>query len=78
MFILNQRTIGEIIEEDIGDSGIVLGLKENQLSECVFHSANSMEWGMKYLENNISKNSNYKIKVRTLKCLDYVVIIQFQ
>ena len=63
MFFENQRTIGEIIEEDIGDKGVGLGLKENQLSQCALHSANSLKWGMDFLENNLNKHPNYKIKV---------------
>ena len=63
VFKFNQRTIGEIIHEDIGDDGIALGLTENQLSRCVSHSSNSLEWGINYLEKNISKHPNNIIKV---------------
>ena len=58
------RTIGEIIEEDLKDPGIALGLKESQLSQCVSHSTNSLLWGMDYLEKNIDKHPNYRIKVK--------------
>ena len=58
------RTIGEIIEEDLKEPGIALGLKESQISQCVAHSTNSLLWGMDYLENNIDKHPNYRIKVK--------------
>ena len=57
------RTIGEIMEQDIGEKGVALGLNDEQITQCTKHSADSYEWGMKYLENNIDKNQNYKIKV---------------
>ena len=55
--------MGEIIEEDIGDEGVALGLNEHQLSLCASHSANSFKWGMTFLEDNLEEHSNYKIKV---------------
>ena len=59
------RTIGEIMEQDIGEKGVALGLNDEQIKQCTKHSADSYEWGMKYLENNIDKNPNYKIKVNS-------------
>ena len=65
VYIWYYRTIGEIIEEDLKDPGIALALKESQISQCVAHSTNSLLWGMDYLENNIDKHPNYRIKVKT-------------
>ena len=56
--------MGEIIEEDLKEPGIALGLKERQISQCVAHSTNSLLWGIAYLENNIDKHPNYRIKVK--------------
>ena len=64
-FYLINRTIGEIMEQDIGEKGVALGLNDEQIKQCTKHSADSYEWGMKYLENNIDKNPNYKIKVNS-------------
>ncbi len=57
------RTIGEIIEQDIGGDGIYLGLKEDQIPRCVSHSANSYKWGMEFLEKNVNDHPNYLIRV---------------
>lgn len=56
------------MEEDLKDPGIALGLKEGQISQCVPHSTNSLHWGMDYLENNIDKHPNYRIKVKRHQC----------
>ena len=53
------------MEQDIGEKGVALGLNDEQIKQCTKHSADSYEWGMKYLENNIDKNPNYKIKVNS-------------
>ena len=61
--IAHQRTIGEIIDEDIRVKGIALGLNDNQLSQCGKLSAPSLEWGINYMENNIDKHAEYRTKV---------------
>ena len=70
------RTIGEIIQEDLKDPGIALGLKESQISQCVAHSTNSLLWGMDYLENNIDKHPNYRIKVKQRQFDSIFLLVQ--
>ena len=63
IFCFAKRTIGEIIEEDIGEKGIALGLNDEQIRQCINHNADSYEWAMKHLEDNLDQNPNYRIKV---------------
>ena len=43
---LKSRTIGEIVEEDIGVDGVHLGLNKSLLEKCTLHSARSKRWVM--------------------------------
>jgi hypothetical protein len=42
----NFRTIGEIVEEDIGIEGVHLGLNKSLLENCTSHSSRSKRWVM--------------------------------
>ena len=68
--------MGEIIQEDIGEKDVALGLNDEQIARCTKHYADSYEWGMKYLENRLDEHPNFKIKVNKsiLVLIEYKLI----
>ena len=63
------RTIGEIVDEDVGVDGVHLGLNKSQIEKCTLHSARSKRWVMtqsampSFMKSRVNDRPTHFIKV---------------
>lgn len=71
------RTIGEIVDEDVGVDGVHLGLNKAQIEKCTLHSARSKRWVMtqsampSFMKSRVNDRPSHFIKVMIVFCCCY-------
>ena len=71
------RTIGEIVDEDVGVDGVHLGLNKSQIEKCTLHSARSKRWVMtqsampSFMKSRVNDRPTHFIKVMIVCCCGY-------
>ena len=71
------RTIGEIVDEDVGVDGVHLGLNKSQIEKCTLHSARSKRWVMtqsampSFMKSRVNDRPTHFIKVMIFCCCCY-------
>ena len=71
------RTIGEIVDEDVGVDGVHLGLNKSQIEKCTLHSARSKRWVMtqsampSFMKSRVNDRPTHFIKVMIGFCCCY-------
>ena len=74
------RTIGEIVEEDIGIDGVHLGLNKSLLEKCTLHSARSKRWVMtqsampSFLKSRVSDRPMNFVKVNMIIAFKVLIL----